>query len=103
MKKLPNIHPGFFLKTELLQPMGISQYRAAKEIKVSETAISEIVREKRDVSAEMGLRLDKFFGFSEGFFFRMQNLYDLFEAKEKVRVNLAHIRTYQHREPVPAL
>ena len=94
-KHIRNRHPGEFLKKELLDEMGISQYRLAKAIEVPQTYISDIVKEKRGISQEMGLLLDAFFGFSEGYFARLQGHYDLMEAKRKIAVRLSKIKPYQ--------
>ncbi len=100
MKYLPNRHPGAFLKKDLLKDMGITQYKLAKAIGVPQTYISDIVKEKRGISTEMGLLLDKFFGFSEGYFSRLQNHYDLMETKRKIAVRLSKVVPYQHEVQV---
>jgi len=97
MKKyIRNRHPGEFLKKDLLRDMGITQYRLAKAIGVPQIYISDIVNEKRGISQDMGLLLDKFFGFSDGYFSRLQNHYDFMEAKRKMRSRLAKVMPYQH-------
>ena len=63
-KKLPPIHPGEILIEEFLKPMGISQYRLAKDISVPPRRINEIVHGKRPISADTALRLGRFFGIS---------------------------------------
>lgn len=95
MKYLKDRHPGEFLKNELMIPLKITQYKIAKSLDVPQIYISEIVREKRNISQEMGLMLDKFFGFSEGYFSRLQHHYDLLRAKQKLKKKLAGIETYQ--------
>lgn len=97
MKKyIRNRHPGEFLKKDLLKDMGITQYKLARAIGVPQTYISDIVKEKRRISTEMGLLLDKFFGFSEGYFDRLQSHYDLMEAKRKIATRLNNVIPYQH-------
>ena len=59
-KKLPPIHPGEILMEEFLKPMGISQYRLAKDISVPPRRINEIVHEKRGITADTALRLGRF-------------------------------------------
>ena len=76
-KKLPPIHPGKILMEEFLAPMGISQYRLAKDISVSPRRINEIVHEKRSITADTALRLGRFFGMSPQFWLNLQNPYDL--------------------------
>jgi addiction module HigA family antidote len=76
-KKLPPIHPGKILIEEFLKPMGISQYRLAKDISVPPRRINEIVHGKRSISTDTALRLGRFFGISPQFWLNLQNRYDL--------------------------
>ena len=76
-KKLPPIHPGEILREEFLDPMGISQYRLAKDISVPPRRINEIVHGKRSVTADTALRLGRFFGMSPQFWLNLQTRYDL--------------------------
>jgi len=76
-KKSPPIHPGKILMEEFLAPMGISQYRLAKDISVSPRRINEIVHEKRSITADTALRLGRFFGMTPQFWLNLQNRYDL--------------------------
>ena len=76
-KKLPPVHPGEILMEEFLQPMGISQYRLAKDISVPPRRINEIVHGKRAITADTALRLGRFFGMSPQFWLNLQTRYDL--------------------------
>ena len=76
-KKLPPIHPGEILMEDFLKPMGISQYRLAKDISVPPRRINEIVHGKRGVSADTALRFGRFFGMSPQFWLNLQTRYDL--------------------------
>jgi addiction module HigA family antidote len=76
-KKLSPIHPGEILNEEFLKPMGISQYRLAKDISVPPRRINEIVHGKRSITADTALRLGKFFGISAQFWLNLQTRYDL--------------------------
>ena len=76
-KKLPPIHPGEILREEFLEPMGISQYRLAKDISVPPRRINEIVHGKRSITADTALRLGRFFGISPQFWLNIQTRYDL--------------------------
>lgn len=78
------ITPGEVLEEEFLLPMGISQYRLAREIHVSPRRINEIVKGKRAVTADTALRLGKFFGTTAQFWINLQTSYDLECAAEKV-------------------
>jgi addiction module HigA family antidote len=86
--KLDPIHPGEILLEEFLKPMGISQYRLAKDTSVPPPRINEIVRGKRGVSADTSLRLERFFGLSEGFWLRLQARYDLEVEKDRLENRL---------------
>ena len=68
--KLPPVTPGEMLLEEFLKPMGISQYRLAKEIGVPAQRIGEIVAGRRAITADTNLRLCRFFGLSEGWWLR---------------------------------
>lgn len=72
MRTIPYSHPGEILMHEFLEPMGISQYRLAKEIGVPQRRIGEIVAGTRAVTVDTGLRLSRFFGTSEGFWAGLQ-------------------------------
>ena len=76
-KKLPPIHPGEILIEEFLKPMGVSQYRLAKDISVPPRRINEIVHGKRSISADTALRLGRFFGISPQFWLNLQTRFDL--------------------------
>ena len=82
-KKIKSIHPGEILLEEFLKPMGISQYRIAKEIHVPARRINEIVHEIRSISANTALRLGKFFNMSPQFWLNLQAHYDLEVEEEK--------------------
>jgi addiction module HigA family antidote len=75
-KKLPPIHPGQILFEEFLQPMGISQYRLAKDTSVPPRRINEIVHSKRAITAGTALRLGKFFNMSPQFWMNLQSRYE---------------------------
>jgi addiction module HigA family antidote len=93
--KLDPIHPGEILLEEFLKPMEISQYRLAKDIGVPPRRINEIVHGKRGVSADTALRLERFFGLSEGFWLRLQARYDLEVEKDRLGKRLEkEVRIY---------
>jgi len=76
-KKLSPIHPGEILIEEFLKPMGLSQYRLAKDISVPPRRINEIVHGKRSISADTALRLGRFFGMPPQFWLNLQTRFDL--------------------------
>jgi addiction module HigA family antidote len=87
-KLLPPIHPGTILLEEFLKPMGISQYRLAKDINVPPRRINEIVYSKRSISADTAPRLSRFFGTSERFWINLQARYDLEVEKDRLQDRL---------------
>ena len=96
----PPIHPGEILLEEFLKPMGISQYRLAKDISVPPRRINEIVHGKRGISADTSLRLERYFGLSEGFWLRLQARYDLEVEKDRLEDRLEdEVRVYSLNEP----
>ncbi len=90
---IPLEHPGIFLEEEFLKPLNITAYRLAKDIGVTPMRISEILRGKRKISANTGLRLAKYFGMSEGYFIRLQAQYDMDKEKGKLEQEIQGIKT----------
>ena len=82
------IHPGEILMKEFLEPIGITQYRLAKDISVVPRRINEIVHGKRSISADTALRLSRYFGTSEKFWMNLQTGYDLEVEKGRLRGRL---------------
>lgn len=95
MRKIPYPHPGEILMEEFLNPMGITQYRVAKEIGVPQRRIGEIVAGTRGVTADTGLRLSRFFNVSEGFWVGLQMDYDAAIAKDLLEKTLAKIKPWK--------
>jgi addiction module HigA family antidote len=83
-EKLPPVHPGEVLLEKFLLPLGISQYRLAKDTGVPPRRINEIVHGKRAITADTALRLSRFFGTSEPFWLNLQTHYDLELAKDRL-------------------
>lgn len=84
MKKLiENPHPGIILKEEFLNELDMSQNQLAMALDVPANRIHAIIKGTRRITADTDLRLSKFFDLSEGYWLRLQNLYDLMEAKRK--------------------
>ena len=69
---------------EFLEPMGITQYRLAKEIHVPQRRIGEIIQGKRAITVDTGLRLSRFFGVSETFWVGLQLDYDAATARDQL-------------------
>jgi addiction module HigA family antidote len=94
-KTIKPIHPGEILLEEFLKPMGISQYRLARDISVPPRRINEIVHGKRAITADTALRLSAYFRLSERYWMNLQSWYDLENQKDKLGDRLA-------REIVPS-
>lgn len=94
-RKISPIHPGEVLDEEFLKPMGISQYRLAKDISVPARRINEIVHGNRAITADTALRLGRYFKMSPEFWLNLQAIYDLEVEKEKLAGKLAQtVRVY---------
>jgi len=93
MKRLPNIHPGEILEEEFLKPLSISAYRLAKETRIPQTRISEILKKRRRITADTALRFSKYFGNSPQFWLGIQNDYDLEEEKYHIEFELKEIHS----------
>lgn len=87
-KILTPIHPGEVLQQDFLEPMGVSQYRLAKGVRVSPRRINEIVLGKRGITADTALRLARFFGTSERFWLNLQNRYDIEMQRDRLGESL---------------
>ena len=81
-RALRAIHPGEFIREEILSELQMSQGDLADRLGVSRRAVNEIVGEKRAVSPDMALRLGRLFGSSPDFWLRLQVRWDLERAKE---------------------
>lgn len=88
MKKISPVHPGEILLEEFLKPMGISQYRLAKDISVPARRINEIVHGTRAISANTALRLAKYFGMSPQFWLNLQSHYEIEVETDKIGARL---------------
>ena len=97
-RKVPYPHPGEILLEEFLKPMGITQYRLAKEIGVPQRRIGEIVAGNRSVTADTGLRLSRFFGMSDDFWIGLQLDFDAANAKASLEETLAKIKPWKRIE-----
>ncbi len=87
-KRMAPVHPGEILLKEFLEPMGISQYRLAKDISVSPRRINEIVHGRRAITADTALRLARYFDTTERFWLNLQTRYDLEVEKDRLKGRL---------------
>lgn len=91
MKNPP--HPGDFIRTEILGPLGFTVTAAAAALQVSRPALSSLLNCKADLSGEMALRIEKAFGIKMDTLMRMQNLYDIAQTRKlerKIRIRRIH-------------
>ena len=91
-KHSKNPHPGEILQAEFLEPLGMSQNALAKAIGVPSNRINELARGRRGVTADTDLRLARYFGLSEGYWLRLQNTYDIMEARREAGKAIARIK-----------
>ncbi len=92
MKRLKNIHPGEILREEFLVAMDISAYRLALDIGIPQTRISQILHEKRRITADTALRLSAYFGNSARFWLGLQDDFDIEEEKRRLIKELKLIK-----------
>jgi len=100
MKKLKPVTPGEILLEEFLKPMGLSQYRLAKEINVPAQRINEIVAGRRSITADTDLRLCRFFSLSNGYWLRAQAACDTEVAERKLKKTIMKITPFVGRQSV---
>jgi addiction module HigA family antidote len=85
------IHPGEILLQEYLKPLGVSQHKLARSLRITPKTISEIVLEKRQIAPEMSIRLGKFFGHSPRFWIDLRTEYDFrcaLRAEKRLTANV---------------
>jgi len=88
------VHPGFIVRHDCLEPLGLSVTKGAKILGVSRQALNNIVNGKAGISPEMAIRLTKAFGGTEETWLRMQVAYDLAAARKnesKIKVRRQHL------------
>jgi len=95
MDLLPNIHPGEVLREEFLTEFNITAYRLAKDTKIPQTRVSEILKGQRRITADTALRLARYFGNSPKFWLGLQNDYDLEEEQRAHQADFEHIQQFK--------
>ncbi len=93
-RKLKPVSPGEMLAEEFLKPLGMSNYRLAKEVGVPAQRIGEIIAGRRTITADTDLRLCRFFGLSEGWWLHLQVDHDTAVAKAALAKELAKIKPW---------
>lgn len=82
MERLPPVHPGEVLLEDFMKPLGLTQYRVAKDIGVPQLRISQIINGKRGITTDTAMRLARYFGTSAEVWLRLQARYDLEVAED---------------------
>ena len=93
-KRIAPTSPGEMLRDEFLKPMGLSNYRLAKEIDVPAQRIGDIISGKRGITADTDLRLCRFFGLTDGWWLRLQGDYEMRLARTTLVKKLAKIKPW---------
>ena len=104
MKNPP--HPGDFIRTEIIEPAGLSVTAAAAALRVSRPALSSLLNRKADLSGDMGLRIEKAFGVKMDTLMRMQSSYDIAQTENAKSKSMyggfgAQSRSVQVRPALP--
>jgi addiction module HigA family antidote len=99
MKNPP--HPGDFIRTEIIQPAGLSVTAAAAALKVSRPALSSLMNGRADLSGDMALRIEKAFGVKMDTLMRMQSSYDI--ARTRLREGQIRVRRIPQSDLYPRL
>ncbi|MFZ3213248.1 MAG: HigA family addiction module antitoxin [Terriglobales bacterium] len=89
-------HPGEFIRTEIIKPLGLSVTVAAEVLPVSRPALSSLLNGRADLSGEMALQIEKAFGPKMDTLMRMQAAYDI--SRTRKRENKIHVRRYRRTE-----
>ena len=102
-KRLRPVHPGDILRHDFMEPLKLTAYRVAKDLGVSAPTVNEIVRRRKSVTAEMALRLARYFGTSAQLWLNLQTQYDLEVARQKAGKKIDKtIQPAVLRSPAPA-
>src|SRR5256884_7506890 len=83
-KRLRPVHPGDILLHDFMRPLKLSSYKVAKELGVAAPTVNEIVRRRRAITAEMAMRLSRYFGTSAQLWQNLQAQYDLGNASQRI-------------------
>ena len=93
MRMLNPPHPGDFIRTEIIDPRGLSVTAAAQVLRVSRPALSSLLNGKADLSGDMALRIEKAFGIRMDTLMRMQASFDI--ARTRKRENEIRVRRFE--------
>lgn len=101
-KSLSPIHPGEVLLEDFMKPLGLTQYRLAKELGVTPIRISQIVNGVRSITVDTAMRLARYFGTSAAVWLRLQVRYDLEVAEKELEPRISRevkVRPQPHSRP----
>src|SRR5438046_10722942 len=100
MKNPP--HPGDFIRTEIIQPTGLTVTAAAAALRVSRPALSSLLNGKADLSGDMALRIEKAFGVKMDTLMRMQSAYDIARARKRdTEIHVRRVHRINNANPRP--
>jgi len=99
MRMLNPPHPGDFIRTEIIKPLGLSVAAAAKVLGVSRPTLSNLLNGNADLSGDMALRIERAFGVKMDTLMRMQSSYDI--ARTRRRQGKIAVRRYQPADARP--
>ncbi|MDD6001369.1 MAG: HigA family addiction module antitoxin [Bacteroidales bacterium] len=94
INQLNNVHPGDVLNEEFLIPMNVSVGLLSDLTKIPESRIDKIINRESSITAEIAIRLSRFFGTTSEFWLNLQNLYDLEEENKKHKSEFEKIKMY---------
>ena len=98
MKNPP--HPGDFIRTEIVEPAGLSVTAAAAVLHVSRPALSSVLNARADLSGEMALRIEKAFGMKMETLMRMQSAYDIAQTRSREK-EIRGVRRFHRADAHP--
>ena len=97
-------HPGSFVRTEIIEAMELSVTAAAVALGITRAALSSFLNERSSLSPEMGLRIEKAFGVSMDTLMRMQNSYDIAQARKREgEIKIARYEPKAKPQPQPGM
>lgn len=96
--RMPPLHPGEMLREEFMVPLGLSANALALALRVPATRISEIVNERRGITADTALRLGRYFRMTPEFWMNLQSHYDLESTRETVEAEIRRVVTPAPRD-----
>jgi addiction module HigA family antidote len=96
-------HPGDFIRTEIIEPAGLTVTAAAVVLQVSRPALSSLLNGKADLSGDMALRIEKAFGVKMDTLMRMQSSYDIAQTRERAgQIKVKRYVSKERHAPTPA-